>query len=86
MTEEQSKSSKLKRRLAVLGIVVVGLMSTAFVVWSATCPCERSPGGYLFGAGLQAVLQITIVAFRLFPQDGKDGSNAYVDIDVGGAI
>jgi hypothetical protein len=51
MTEEQSKSSKLKRRLAVLGIVVAGLMSTAFVVWSATCPCERSPGGYLFGAG-----------------------------------
>lgn len=51
MTEEQSKSSKLRRRIAFLGIVVVGLLSTAFVVWSATCPCERSPGGYLFGAG-----------------------------------
>ena len=51
MTEERSKSSTLARRVAVLGIVVVGLLSTAFLVWSFTCPCERSPGGYLFGAG-----------------------------------
>ncbi len=51
MTEEQGYSSALKRRLPVLGIVVVALSSTAFLVWSFTCPCERSPGGYLFGAG-----------------------------------
>ena len=51
MTEEQSKSSTRKRRVALLGIVLAGLLSTAFLAWSFTCPCDRSPGGYLFGAG-----------------------------------
>ena len=51
MTEEQTKSSTRKHRVAVLGIVLAGLLSTAFLAWSFTCPCERSPGGYLFGAG-----------------------------------
>ena len=30
------------------GLAVV--LVVAFLGWSATCPCDRAPGAYLFGA------------------------------------
>ena len=42
--------SKLTQRTALTGVaVVVIVLAAGFVGWSATCPCERTPGGYLFG-------------------------------------
>ena len=49
MTEEQDKSLTRTHRVAIAGIVVASLLVIAFIGWSVTCPCERTPGGYLFG-------------------------------------
>lgn len=38
------------RLKVVVPAVVVGVLAVAFLGWSATCPCERTPGAYLFGA------------------------------------
>ncbi len=50
MTEETvSSNSKLKW---VVGGILGGLLSVAvvgFMIFSAVCPCERMPGGFLFG-------------------------------------
>ena len=53
MTEQQGKSLTRRYRGAILGIVVAGLLVTAFLGWSMTCPCERTPGGYLFGGSAE---------------------------------
>ncbi len=44
--------SKLTQRTALIaaGAVVI-VLAVGFVGWSATCPCERTPGAWLFGAG-----------------------------------
>ena len=49
MSEPEGKSLAKKRLGAIFGIVVVVLAGTGFVGWSTICPCDRSPGGYLFG-------------------------------------
>jgi hypothetical protein len=51
-TTEDSRNSRVwGRRIALLAGVLAFVSCTAFVSWSLTCPCEMSPGGYLFGAG-----------------------------------
>ena len=41
----------LTQRTALIGVaVVVIVLGGGFVGWSATCPCERTPGAYLFGS------------------------------------
>lgn len=49
MTEDSPNSRIWGRRIALIAGVLALVSSTAFVSWSLTCPCERSPGGYLFG-------------------------------------
>ena len=49
MTEQPGESLTKKQIGAILGIVVAALAGGAFLGWSMTCPCDRSPGGYLFG-------------------------------------
>ncbi len=49
MTEQQGKSPTRRHRVAILGIGVAGLLVTVFLGWSIRCPCDRTPGGYLFG-------------------------------------
>ena len=34
----------------IVPMVVIGVLAVTFVGWSATCPCERTPGAYLFGS------------------------------------
>lgn len=42
---------KLTQRTALTAVaVVVIVLATGFVGWSATCPCDRTLGGWLFGA------------------------------------
>ena len=42
--------SNLTQRKALIAVaVVVIVLGAGFVGWSATCPCERTPGGWLFG-------------------------------------
>jgi len=49
MTEEPSKSLNGRKRGAIVGGALVILLAAGFVVWSSSCPCDRTPGGYLFG-------------------------------------
>ena len=49
MTEDAPSSGVWGRRIALIAGVLALAGSTAFVSWSLACPCERSPGGYLFG-------------------------------------
>ena len=41
----RSRGAILRFAMVGLAIVTVG----AFLAWSLTCPCDRIPGGYLFG-------------------------------------
>jgi hypothetical protein len=34
--------------------VAVALLAVGFLGWSCTCPCDRAPGAYLFGAAAEA--------------------------------
>ncbi len=48
---EQEKKSLTKTKLgAIIATVTLSLLVTAFLGWSITCPCERTPGGLLLGA------------------------------------
>jgi hypothetical protein len=38
-----------RRMKLIVPVAVVGVLAVAFLGWSATCPCERTPGAYLFG-------------------------------------
>ena len=49
MIEEAGESPKRKNRWVILGIALIALLTTGFVTWSSACPCDRTPGGYLFG-------------------------------------
>ena len=53
MNEQQGESLIRKNRGAILGIAVAGLLVTAFLGWSIRCPCDRTPGGYLFGGNAE---------------------------------
>ena len=47
---EQEKTPLTKTHLgAIVAAVAASLLVTAFLGWSITCPCDRSPGGLLFG-------------------------------------
>ena len=47
---EQEKGSLTRTQLgAIVAAVAASLLVTAFLGWSITCPCERTPGGLLFG-------------------------------------
>ena len=41
----RTRSATSKFALAGLAVIALG----AFLAWSFTCPCDRIPGGYLFG-------------------------------------
>ena len=50
MTEQQNGSHKRVYRVAIIGTsIAAGLVVAAFLGWSIRCPCERTPGGMLFG-------------------------------------
>lgn len=40
----------LRRPLFIIPAGVVAVLVVAFLGWSSTCPCDRAPGAYLFGA------------------------------------
>ena len=40
----------LRRPAIIAAAAVVVVLAGGFVAWSATCPCERTPGAWLFGA------------------------------------
>ncbi len=47
-------------RSVILANVVVGLgilCIAGFLVFSSVCPCDRTPGGYLFGASVQKPIE-----------------------------
>ena len=47
---EQGKKRFTRTQLgAIVATVAVSLSVIAFLGWSITCPCERTPGGLLFG-------------------------------------
>ena len=49
MAESRMKSLAIKiAKIAAITIPI--LLVIGFVGWSYTCPCDRTPGGYLFGA------------------------------------
>ncbi len=42
-----------RRMKLIVPVAVVGVLAVAFLGWSATCPCERTPGAYLFGTSAE---------------------------------
>ncbi|MBL4820023.1 MAG: hypothetical protein JKY98_03395, partial [Gammaproteobacteria bacterium] len=51
MTEEQNTAKRSKLQLilgSLFGVVIIG-GALGFIIYSNICPCERTPGGYLFG-------------------------------------
>jgi hypothetical protein len=47
----ESKMKSLAMKIAKIAAITIPiLLVTGFVGWSYTCPCDRTPGGYLFGA------------------------------------
>ncbi len=51
MSEQQSTAGSSKIRLilgSLLGVLVAGGV-VGFIIFSSICPCERTPGGFLFG-------------------------------------
>ncbi|MDD9891563.1 MAG: hypothetical protein OXU66_07625 [Gammaproteobacteria bacterium] len=56
MSEEQAVAGNSKIKVLVGGslaaLLAIGIIG--FVIYSATCPCERTPGGFLFGASNDA--------------------------------
>jgi hypothetical protein len=51
MSEEQAVAGNSKVKILVGGslaaVLAIGIVG--FIIYSATCPCERTPGGFLFG-------------------------------------
>jgi hypothetical protein len=43
------RAKLLQRTTIIAAAAVVVVLAGAFLAWSATCPCERTPGGWLFG-------------------------------------
>ena len=49
MSEHEKKSLTRTQLGAIVAAAAASLLVTAFLGWSITCPCERTPGGLLFG-------------------------------------
>ncbi len=49
MSEQEKKSLTRIQLGAIVAGVTASLLVVAFLGWSITCPCERTPGGLLFG-------------------------------------
>ena len=51
MSEELAATSQSKTRILVGGSIAAALAIglVGFLIFSAVCPCERTPGGFLFG-------------------------------------
>ena len=51
MSEEQAVAGNSKLKILVGGSVaaLLAIGIVGFIIYSATCPCERTPGGFLFG-------------------------------------
>ena len=45
-----SLAKTLRRPLFIVPAGVLAVLLVAFLGWSSTCPCDRTPGAYLFGA------------------------------------
>ncbi len=43
------RAKALQRTTLVAAAAVVVVLAGGFLAWSATCPCERTPGAWLFG-------------------------------------
>ena len=51
MNEQVAVSGTSKVKLAIIasfGVLIVGGI-IGFLIYSSVCPCERTPGGFLFG-------------------------------------
>lgn len=51
-----------RRMKLIVPVAVVGVLAVAFLGWSATCPCERTPGAYLFGTSAEGPIADWIFA------------------------
>lgn len=51
MSEDQAPDSPRGRRYLPIGIAATAITAivSCFIIYSSICPCERTPGGYLFG-------------------------------------
>ena len=45
-----------RRMKLIVPMAVVGVLAVGFLGWSATCPCERTPGAYLFGTSAEGLI------------------------------
>ncbi len=45
-----------RRMKLIVPVAVVGVLAVGFLGWSATCPCERTPGAYLFGTSAEGLI------------------------------
>ena len=45
-----SLTKTLRRPMVLVPAGLVAVLVVAFLGWSSTCPCDRTPGAYLFGA------------------------------------
>ena len=45
-----SPTKTLRRPMVLIPAGLAVVLVVAFLGWSATCPCDRAPGAYLFGA------------------------------------
>ena len=61
MTKQQNWLLKKENRGAAIGIGIACLLATVFMDWFFTCPCDRTPGGYLLGD--EAAEQVTDWSF-----------------------
>ncbi len=48
-----SLTKTLRRPMFLIPAGVLAVLVVAFVGWSARCPCDRTPGAYLFGASAE---------------------------------
>ena len=55
MADQENGSRPRMVRIAIIATsVAAGLVVAGFVVWSIRCPCDRTPGGMLFGETAEA--------------------------------
>ncbi len=59
MTEATTASKQWNKKLLIggglLGVVAIAVIG--FLVYSSVCPCDRTPGGFLFGERVEAPVQ-----------------------------
>ena len=52
MTDEQTPveaNSKPRNLFIAIGATLIVVLVAGFLIYSSVCPCERTPGGFLFG-------------------------------------